>query len=128
MSNLHALLTKRERQDGCILVKFFFAFLSVDRDELEVNKNVIKTRPISSHLNPRSLVIKECIMCPKRELFLAEPTREFIMCPKRDLFLSEPTRGSPKRARLVHHTRSGGQSEHRIRFTLPACEYLANNS
>ena len=65
-----------------------------------------RTRPISSHLDRTSLVNKVFIIWPK------DYTKEFRFCGNRA--------GDPERARQAHLARSGSQSEHRIRFILPA--------
>ena len=76
-----------------ILVKFYFC-VTMDRDEVEVHENAKKrTRPISSHLDRTSLVNKGFITWPKNySLLLKIPSRQG----------------------------SSNQSEHRIRFILPA--------
>ena len=54
-----------------------FSFLRFyGADEVEVNKNAKRTRPIYSHLDQTGLVNKGFIKWPKRKDFLAGPTRE----------------------------------------------------
>ena len=69
----------------------------MDRDEVEVHKYAKRTRPISSHLDRISLVNKGFIIWPKHYA--------------NRISLLRDQRGQ---------SRSGSQSEHRIRFILPA--------
>ena len=64
------------------------------------------TRPISSHLDRTSLVIKGFVIWPK------DYNKEFYFCRNKVR--------NPKRSSLAHLGRSDSQSEHRIRFILPA--------
>ena len=78
----------------------------MDRDEVEVYKLAKNERDqlilISSHLDRTDLVNKEFI------IWLLEK------------FSLRDTAGSPERARLLHLTRSGNQSQRAVWFILPA--------
>ena len=94
--NMYGLLTKR---DGWILALFC---LCVSRS-IYTQK---RTRPISSHLDRASLVIKGFIIWDKT--------------PKHDLYTCG-TKPVSRAGKKLHLTRSGsGQSQREIRFILPA--------
>ena len=92
--HIYALLTKLVWPRWLDIGLVLFCFLT-DLDFVSVHKNAKKKRtwPISSHLDRASSVNKEFIIWPK---------------------------DYTKRARYAHLARSSSQSEHRIRFILPA--------
>ena len=65
-----------------------------------------RTRPISSHFDWKSLVNKGFIIWPK------DYTKVFYFCRNKVR--------NPEQSRKAHLARSDSQSEHRIRFILPA--------
>ena len=71
---VYVLLTKGEVKLSRRL-NFFFFFVFVNPDEVDVNKKQKRTRGISSHLDRTVLVNKGFIIWPERELFPAGPTR-----------------------------------------------------
>ena len=83
-------------------VSSFFACLQQTITESRPINVQKRRRPLSSHLGRRHLVNKEFNMLKRNTIFFRE------------------TAGDPERARVCHPACSGSQSQHWIRFFLPA--------
>lgn len=79
-------------QNGWILARWFVAYF-IDRDRAEANKNAKEANNQPSWLHTRS-------------------TKDLLYCQKENVFFRDPSG--------AHLARSSSQSQHRIRFTLPA--------
>ena len=82
------------------MAKFFFAFLLTETRPRSIKMQKRK-RPISSHLDPTSLVNKQLILWPNKN-----------SCAT--------SMGNPEWARWAHLSHLGSQSECRIGFISPA--------
>ena len=76
-----------------------------------------RTRPISSHLDPTSLEITENLYCHGK--YFAKENFRAPGWTSAKFYCGNKT-GNPEWAISAHLARSGRQSEHRIRFILPA--------
>ena len=90
-------------EDGWILAKFSFCVF-MNQGGVDIHKLAKKrTRPISSHLDRKSLINKG-----------------FIIWLSGKFFSRDTAASSLERARLLHLARSGSQSQRPIWFILPA--------